>query len=154
MQQIPHLHLLYAPSCKVVAHPFPDFTKEIRASFGNASQNLLLLMQSSKIWILCKRLLFWGFGFFFVSFFFFLRDSVIFAQGAPCTLRSTLDGGLSSFSQSLQPACSLHAGAWESAVLRNPGHLCEMVAGGAGAPGRVPGGAAGPCVLPPPDAHQ
>lgn len=46
MQQIPHLHLLYTPSCKV-AHPFPHFTKEIRASFGNASQNLLF-MQSSK----------------------------------------------------------------------------------------------------------
>lgn len=37
MQQIPHLHHLYTPSCKV-AHPFPHFTKEIRASFGNTSQ--------------------------------------------------------------------------------------------------------------------
>lgn len=57
-KQTPHLHLLYTPSCKV-AHPFPHFTKEIRASFGNASQNLLLFMQSSEIWILCKRIPFW-----------------------------------------------------------------------------------------------
>lgn len=79
MQQIPHLHLLYTPSCKV-AHPFPHFTKEIRASFGNASQNLLLFMQSSKIWMLCKWILFW----FFWSL--CLRDSVIFAQCAPHVL--------------------------------------------------------------------
>lgn len=84
MQQVPHLHLLYTPWCKV-AHPFPHFTKEIRASFGNASQNLLLFMQSSKIWILCKCILFW----FFWSL--CLRDSVIFAQYTPCVSRSRLD---------------------------------------------------------------
>lgn len=125
MQQIPHLHLLYTPSCKV-AHPFPHFTKEIRASFGNASQNLLLFMQSSKIWILCKWILFW----FFWSL--CLRESVIFAQCAPCVSRSPLDCDcLSLFPQSLQPACSLQAGVWEGAMLWNPGLVCKAMAGGA-----------------------
>lgn len=109
MQQTPHLHLLYTPSCKV-AHPFPHFTKEIRASFGNASQNLLLFMQSSKIWILCK---WFCFDFFFFFWSLCLRDSVISAQWAPHVSRSPLDyDWLSLFPWSLQPACSLQAGVW------------------------------------------
>lgn len=41
-QQILHLHILYAPSCKT-AHPFPPFTKAMRASFGKPRQSLLFM---------------------------------------------------------------------------------------------------------------
>lgn len=139
MQQIPHLHLfLYTPSCKV-AHPFPHFTKEIRASFGNASQNLLF-MQGSKIWILCTWFLFWFFFFWSLC----LRDSVIFAQCAPCVLRSSLDYGCHSFPS----LCSLLACfKWACRKV-----LCsEILALFAkrwlemqGVPSLMPGGAAGP----------
>lgn len=137
MQQIPHLHHLYTPSCKV-AHPFPHFTKEIRASFGNTSQNLLFMPSSKDLDLMQMNSVL----IFLISL--FKRQCNICSACSSC-----LGHGWLSLWPPVQLPCSWCVGQGCAHTLASP-----EASAGCGAPLAMPGGAAGPWVPSPPDVHQ